>query len=139
MRRASIVVLGLSASGCFTYAPIQPADIAPDMTVRVRLADRPSESRMEGRVFEVDQSEFSILPEVRPGESTEPRSVSRADIAEVEARALNTTRTLLVVGAGLAAGVGVLLAVEGEPGGGPPGDGGVVFDGIPLLRFLLGG
>jgi len=107
------------------------------MTVRVHLAERVSEPRIEGKVFEVDQGQLSLLPEVRPGEASGPRSLARTEIAEIEVRSLDMPRTLLVAGAGMAVGIGVLLVVEGEPTGGTPGDGGVVFDGIPLLRFLL--
>ena len=138
MRRIGLTALLLLTSGCFTYAPIEPSAVAPDMTVRVHLAERVSEPRIEGKVFEVDQGRLSILPEVRPGEASGPRSLARADISEIEVRSLDTGRTLLVAGAGMAVGIGVLLLVEGEPTGGTPGDGGVVFDGVPLLKILLG-
>jgi len=136
--RFLVLSLGISiAGGCFTYAPIETATVAPDMTVRVHLTASAAERQIEGQVFDVDADGFSLLPEVGAGQSSAPQFLAQTDITTVEVRALDRNRTLLVVGASIAAGVGVLLAVDGNAGATPPGNGGVVFDRIPLFGFSL--
>lgn len=139
MRRpATLALLVLLVSGCFTYAPVELATLEPDMTVRVHMPNRTQNTQVEGRLFEIDSDHLSVLPEVRPGQSNEPQSLRRPEITTVEVRTLNTTRTLLVVGGSIAAGIAVLTVADGGSGSGPPGNGGELFDRIPLFRIVLG-
>lgn len=139
MRRpAAIFVIGLLTGGCFTYAPVEYSSLQPDMTVRVQLPNRVQNTQVEGRVFEIDADHLSLLPEVRPGESNEPQSLPRPEITTVEVRTFNTARSMLVIGGTIAAGIAVITVADGGGGTPGPGDGGVLFEGIPLLRFVLG-
>lgn len=137
MRQVAPVLLLVAPllGGCFTYATVEPARMAPDMSVRVRLtedasrrmeATRDPDTPIEGRVFEVASGQFQLLPELGSRGSTEPISLDFTDLRLVEQRQISSTKTWLMVGAGMAGGVLLLLSVDALPfgtsGGGDPGD-----------------
>ena len=132
-----VLPLALVATACYTYAPIPAGEVTPAMTVRLEVSGSAAPERVEGRVFEVGTGVLSLLPEVRPGMDSGPRTVQLSQIMEASRRRLDATRTVLVIGAGAAAGIGVLLLAEGSPGDtrgpGGPGD----FSVLPMLRALL--
>ena len=123
-------------AGCFTYVPVAPSAVSPDMAVRVRLTDdasrrmeatRDPETPIEGRVFEVSASQFGLLPEVGGGGSTEPVSLAFDDVRLLEHRQISQTKTWVMVGAGMAGGVLLLISIDAVPfasgrNGGGPGD-----------------
>ena len=149
MRQVAPVLLLLAPllGGCFTYAPVEPASLAPDMSVRVRLtedasrrmeATRDPETPIEGRVFEVVGSRFQVLPELGTGGSTQPVAFDFDDLRLVEQRQIDPTKTWLMVGAGMAGGVLLLLSVDALPfsssGSGNPPD----FLTSPGFRIPIG-
>ena len=132
-----ILALAWASAGCYTYDPIPVSTVSPSMIVRVEADAGLRPERVEGQVFEVDGESLSILPEVRPGMDDGPRVYRFAEVVSVTRRTLNTGRTLAVVGASVAVGVGALLLAEGEPGDTRKPGGGGDFDLIPILRALL--
>lgn len=149
MRHVAPVLLLVAPllAGCFTYAPLEPARLAPDMSVRVRLtedasrrmeATRDPDTPIEGRVFEVDAGQMRLLPEVGTRGSTAPLTFAFDDLSVVELRQISQSKTWLMVGAGMAGGVLLLLSIDGLPfgssGGGDPGD----FLLAPGLRIPIG-
>ena len=105
------------------------------MAVRVRLtedasrrmeATRDPDTPIEGTVFEVNTDRFRLLPEVGGGGSTEPVTLGFSDVRLVEQRQISQTKTWVLVGAGMAGGVLLLLSIDalpfGSSGGGGPGD-----------------
>ena len=135
---ACVLALSWATAGCYTYSPIPVTTVSPSMIVRLETDAAQRDERIEGRVFEVDGSTLSILPEVRPGMDDGPRVYRFSDVVSVNQRTLHTGRTLAIVGVGIAVGVGALLMADGEPGDtrgpGGPGD----FDLIPILRGIIG-
>jgi hypothetical protein len=139
LRLAAILALiAPLLSGCFTYATVQPSALTPDMNVRARLVEDDREETVEGKVFEVVTDALSILPEVTPGSDGRAVSLAFDDIDLLEQRTLSPARTLLVLGTSIAIGVAALFAVNIDPGGETVPGGGVVFQRIPLIRFVLG-
>jgi hypothetical protein len=132
--------IALLTSACYAYTPIPTTAIAPDMTVRAEIAGAEGRTaeRVEGKVFEVGPGSLSMLPEARPGADGSPRTLSFSELASVSERRLDSTRTMLIVGAGMAAGVGALLLVKGNPADDPGGPGGPGdFSVLPVLRGLI--
>lgn len=127
-----------AAAGCYTYAPITVDRVSPDMIVRIETENEQRAERLEGQVFEVSGNTLSLLPEVRPGRDDGPRVLRFADVRSVTQRTLHTGRTLAVLGAGVAVGVGALLLAEGEPSDTRTPGGGVAFHLFPILRGLIG-
>ena len=140
MRRALAIVLlsTLSAAGCYTYTPISPASVTPDMTIRVDSRSGAVQNRVEGRVSEVGQRSLVLLPETRPGHDTTPRTLLLTDIRSIDARRFNSTRTMLMVGGGVAMGIGALFLADGNPGDTRGPGGGGDFNILPYLRVLVG-
>ena len=148
MRPLSLALLAVPVlGGCFTYQPIEPSAVAPGMSVRVRVteeesrrmeATRDPDDPFEGTVFEVDGTQFSLLPELGPAAATELLSLRFGDIRTLEQRQLSKTKTWVVIGAGMGAGILMVLAAEGVllggAGPGGPGD----FSIIAVLRLPLG-
>ncbi len=138
LRRLALWLLALPlASACFTYTEVGVASVAPGATVRIRVfdeaADRlPAElerrTEVEGTVVNIDGSRLSLLPELGSA-VTAPVSLAVSDIQTVARRELSQSRTWLAVGVGAALGVGLLLAIEGEPAG---------TEGGPITEFMLG-
>jgi len=139
MTRAALTVLTglLAGPACYTYAPVEPGEITPEMTVRVELAEESVERRVEGTVFSVEPGALSVLPESRPGGDPSPRTLRFADVEVVQVRSFDSRRTALVVAAGAAVGIGVLLAAEGNPADTRGPGGGGDFNVLPLLRSLF--
>jgi hypothetical protein len=135
---ATLALITPLLSGCFTYSTVLPGALTPDMNIRVRLVEDDREETVEGKVFEVATDGLSILPEVAPGSDGSAVSLTFDDIDLLQQRTLSPARTLLVLGASAAIGVVALFAVEIDPGGETGPGGGVVFQRIPLLRFVLG-
>ena len=130
-------VLVVAASGCYAYAPIPVNTVEPSMTVRVETRNGERVDRVEGQVFEVSNGTLSVLPEVRPGQDDGPRVYRFAEVSEVALRSLHTGRTLAVMGISVAAGVGALLLIEGEPASTGGSGGGPDFDLVPILRAIF--
>lgn len=128
----------LWSAACYTYTPISPETVTPEMNVRLELVETSAEERVEGRIYEVGTSSLSLLPETRPGADTSPRTLKFSDVESVVLRRFNATRTLLIVGTGVAVGVGALFLADSNPGDtrGPGGSGD--FNVLPMLRALTG-
>lgn len=138
-RALAIVLLStLSGAGCYTYTPISPVSVTPDMTIRVDLGSGAPGDRVEGRVFEIGQGSLALLPEARPGGDTSPRTLQFTDVQSVNVRQFNSTRTALVVGGGVAVGIGALLLADSNPGDTRGPGGGGDFNIFPLIRALVG-
>jgi len=132
--------IALLTSACYAYTPIPTTAVTPDMTVRAEIAGPQGRTaeRVEGKVFEVGTGSLTLLPEARPGADSGPRTLSFSELASVSQRQLDGKRTMLIVGAGVAAGVGALLLVKGNPADDPGGPGGPGdFSVLPVLRGLL--
>lgn len=140
MSRALAIVLlsTLSGAGCYTYTPISPVSVTPDMTIRVDLRSGAVQDRVEGRVFEVGQRSLALLPEAGPGQDTSPRTLLLTDVQSIDVRRFNSTRTMLVVGGGVAMGIGALFLADSNPGDTRGPGGGGDFSILPYLRVLLG-
>jgi hypothetical protein len=156
MHRLTICALPLLA-GCYTYAPIEPAQIQPGAGVRARVTLSAAErlapllgttdarlvngrligSRADTMIVEVP----TIVPTAVGGtmERLHQRvSIPRTDLVELETRRLDRFRTAAVVGGvALVAGAVVIRSLNSDPGSdGPPGGGGVDTR-LPLWRLRL--
>ena len=125
------------ASACFTYTEVGLDSVAPGDPVRIRMfeqaADRfPAQlerrTQVEGTVVELDDARLSLLPELG-SVTTDPVALAVSDIETVLRRELNQTRTWVAAGVGAALGVGLLLAIEGEPAS---------TTGGPITEFMWG-
>lgn len=137
--RLTLLLLLLPTAGaCFTYTEVGIESVAPGQPVRVRVFEQaidrlPAElerrMQVEGTVVDLDDGRLNLLPELGVA-STDPVSLALSDIQAVSRRELNRTRTWLGAALGAALGVGILLAIEGEPAAtGGPG---------PITGFMLG-
>ena len=136
MRRALLLSLLVATAGCHRYTPIPMGQVEPEMTVRARLADRPTSPPVEGAVMQLvdGRAGFMLQPEFRPGESGEPVRVLETNLASLERRELDGTRTGLLIAGTILAGVGTMLLIDGNPfSEGPRPGGGEVFIRLPLL------
>lgn len=126
----------LIASGCYTYTPISVSALTPEMDVRVETSETTTQ-RLEGRVVEVGDDTMSLLHEARPGAADRSRTVAIAELTSVHQRRFSPTRTIAVIGAGVAIGIGALFLTDSNPGDtrGPGGSGD--FSVLPILRHLL--
>jgi hypothetical protein len=154
MRRLAICTLPLLAA-CYTYAPIETANVHPGAGVRARVSgsavDRlapllgTSNPRLvSGRL--VDTRADTLILEVPTvmqalvGSSVETLhqrvSIPRSELVELEMRRLDRFRTAAVVGgAAIVIAAVVIGALGDDPGyGGPPGPGGGNDVRAPLLR-----
>lgn len=139
LRHAVLVLLTVPMlSGCFSYVPIEAGTVAPGMNVRVHVTDGPREEVVEGKVFEIDLTSLSILPEVAPGSAGGPLSLAFADVDLLESRRLSPTRTMLLLGASVTIGVIAIFGVNGNSGSEGRLPGGPVFQRLPLFRLVLG-
>ena len=125
------------ASACFTYTEVGIESVAPGESVRVQVYEQaidrlPAElerrTQVEGTVVDRESSRLNLLPELG-SPVTAPVSLAVADIETIFRRELSQSRTWLVAGVGAALGVGLLLAIEGEPAG---------TEGGPITEFMLG-
>ena len=140
---ASLLVLG----GCFRYAPVEPAAVEPQTTVRAHLTPGGAQrhqallglddGHLEGTVAGVDDDELQLLTGGVGTRSGATVTLSWGEIDGLERRHLDRGRTLLVAGAGVALGVAVLALVEGGPfsDGGTGGD--RDFTRVPLIRLRV--
>ena len=137
-RRLTVLMLSLPlASACFTYTEVGIESVAPGESVRVQVFEQsidrlPAElerrTQVEGTVIELDGARLSLLPELG-STATDPLSLAVSDIETVLRRELNQTRTWVATGVGAALGVGLLLAIEGEP---------AATAGGPITEFMWG-
>jgi hypothetical protein len=139
-----VLVLVL-VSGCYAYAPIEPANVRPGTGVRARVsgaaADRiapllgTSNPRLlNGRLVDVQGDtmivEVPTVLQASVGSSVETLhqriAISRSELLELETRRLDRFRTAALAGAvAVVVGTVVITALDGEPGSrGPPGGGG---------------
>ena len=138
LRRLALWLLALPlASACFTYTEVGIESVAPGESVRVQVYEQaidrlPAElerrTQVEGTVVDRESSRLNLLPELG-SPVTAPVSLAVADIETIFRRELSQSRTWLVAGVGAALGVGLLLAIEGEPAG---------TEGGPITEFMLG-
>lgn len=125
------------ASACFTYTEVGLERVAPGDPVRIRMfeqaADRlPAQlerrTQVEGTVVEFDDARLSLLPELG-SPASDPVALAVSDIETVLRRELNQTLTWVAAGVGAALGIGLLLAIEGEPAS---------TTGGPITEFMWG-
>lgn len=153
-RRAGIAVLGVVATGCYTYRPVELAQVTPETEVRARItaqeADRLSDVLPDGQrllagtVESVDNGELLLLVPIvgaadRPGRGAINQRLALANdgVIEVEVREIDNTRTGIML-ATVTAAIGALVIREltanqsdtGEPDVNPPPE-------STILRFFL--
>ncbi len=141
-------------SACYTYRPVEIADLAPQLEVRARVtgaeSDRLSEILgsddrvIEGTIEEIDANNLLLLVPVvsafdrtRGGALSQRINVARSGVVEVELKQLDRARTGVMFGAITAViGALVLRQLNQDQGGGdnpvpppPPEDG--------VLRFPI--
>ncbi len=154
MRRAAPLLL-LSLSACYTYAPVQPASVASGTSVRARVSATAAERiapligvndarLLTGKFAGPDAAGFLIevptTTQVGPAGSLQSLaqriSIPRADLLEIETRALNRGRTAAVVGTVAAIGIATAVNVlRGERGSERPPGGSSTDTRIPVLRW----
>jgi len=134
--RNSVLLLAIPlTAGCFTYAPIQPDQVRPEMKVRASLVDGAQPSHVEGKVFAVEGSSISVLPDVSGGGSTEPVSLTVSSINTIEERTFDRNRTFLLAAVTIGIGIAGVFAAEIIEGGGSGTGGTGDFTLIPVFRF----
>ncbi len=115
---------------CYTYVPVDPAMVLLNQSLRVRLTEEASrrmevtrdpETPIEGRVFELGDGQFRLLPGSSTGGSTAPVLLDFGDLSLVELREVDETRTWILAGTGITGGVLLLLSVNALPFGGGGG------------------
>ena len=145
--RAALLALALLSSACYSYLPLEPAQLQPGASVRMRISAAEAE-RVEpllgrtdarlltGRLISHSPDAFLVevptTSQVSPGQALHQRiAIPRSSLLEVEGRTLNRTRTTLATGAATVGIVAILLKsrVIGPGKSGPPGGGGP-----PVLR-----
>ena len=145
-------------SACYTYQPIEIADLTPELEVRTRVsgaeADRLSEFLgsddrvIEGTVADLGANSFLLVVPVvssierggRGGGLSQRVEMQKSGVIEVEVKELDRTRTGIVAGVlGVAIGAMVIRQLNQDQGGGenpvppsPPED--TVFR-FPILRW----
>jgi hypothetical protein len=129
--------------GCYRYVPVTVESVSPSETVRARVASgagsdgtaRPQEPRtLEGELLARDDAGFTLFVPAavrQQGFFTENLRervrVSSADVIGIERRELDRARTFVLLGAGTAAVVALVIeTLSGETGGNtidrtPPG------------------
>jgi len=133
MRRVSLSILPLFAA-CYTYAPIDPAAVAPGVDVRARIsataAERiapllGSETRvLTGKLIDNAATMIVEVPSVSQSNASgisetlhQRVSITRADLVELETRKLDRLRTGAIVGgAAILAGSLWINSMRGGPG-----------------------
>lgn len=146
MLRTSAVFLALPLlAGCFRYVPLQPDALGPSATVRAHLTQDGVERHrsllglhgrsLEGTVARVSDQGLELLTGGVGASAGASVRFRWEEIEALERRQLARGRTFLLVGAGLAAGVGLLHLAGGEassdPGEGGEGD----FIRVPVVRI----
>ena len=154
MRRVA-ALLFLSLSACYTYAPVQPASVAPGASVRARVSATAAERIapligvqdarvLTGRFAGTDAAGFLVevptTTQVGPAGSLQSLaqrvSIARGDLLEIETRTLSRGRTAAVVGAAAAiVGVTAVNTLRGERGSDRPPGGTSTDTRIPLVRW----
>jgi hypothetical protein len=113
------------SAGCYHYLPVEPGDVPPGSTVRVRVTDAqtrrfenvvPVDGRLiQGKIIEQDPAvlllEVPILTDLR-GNRVETVSqridLPRSDVLDMEIRSLDRGKTALVFGVGGVAAVALV-------------------------------
>lgn len=158
LSQATLTLGALALSGCYSYQPIEVADIQPQMDIRARVSGAQSDQladvlnsddrMVEGTVIENGSDE--ILLEVSTG-TAERRGrvetlnqrvrIPTTEVMTVDQKSVDQTKTTLLVGGAVAvAAVAVIAAItagssSSTPGTGPGGPQDIL---IPLLRLPLG-
>jgi hypothetical protein len=136
--------------GCYSYVPLDAAQLEPGASVRMRISAAEAERvepllgrtdarQLSGLVIAADADAIMVqvptTTQMSPGQALHQRiSIPRSALFEVESRTLNRTRTALVTGIATVA-VGAILIksrVIGPGKSGPPGGGGP-----PEFRFII--
>lgn len=152
--RVGLASLLLATAGCYTYHPIQYAQVQPGSRVRAHVT--PEEAQriaefvgyttrdLDGQV--VSHDDGSLLLEVPAqtalGGADVRRFVQRVDIpqsslVEIEQRRLNTAKTFVTIGAAAAVASFVVISQFGSNGSGTGagGKGGINHSRVPVLRL----
>lgn len=144
MLPARPILATLLLTGCFSYIPVEPAEVEPGLSVRARVNPAagarlaPLLGATDARLLDgtvITNASDTLIVEV-PTVLTDTRefgrtpnqrlSIARSDLLELEVRRLDRTRTSLVAGAAaIVVGSFLANAMRGEPGKEPlPGGGG---------------
>jgi len=157
MKRLSMVLIPLCA-GCYTYRPIRPAEVVPGMSVRAHVSTETSDriapllglsgvNELTGTV--IDDTGGTMIIEVptvvQEGVNNATQSlfqrvtVHPGDVLGLESRKLDRVRTVLLVGAAVAAvGSVAVKALKGNPGiEAPPPQSGGTETRVPLIRIFF--
>ena len=161
MSKRNLVIalsLGLALQGCYTYTPINVADVTPDMDIRAELTPAardaladvlPGNDRtLDGTVIENGGNELLLQVEavatqrgVRLETLDQRVRVDRAGIIEVEMRQRDQAKTYGLA-ALVVAGVATVVIIAIEAGGandpGNLGPDGPVDALVPLFRIPIG-
>ena len=156
---AAMLLVVFVTAACYSYQPVDgPAPVGPE-TVRVELTGAGEDAVRERRGFALERFEGRILEENGDALTMEVRlpanrlaysdrdvmdtvQVLRPHIRTVDVKQFSTGRTVVGVGAGLAALAGVYAVVEAAVSsteeGGTGNGGGTVVSVIPWVTTVLG-
>lgn len=147
-----------AGAGCYSYAPVAPANALVGSAVRVRLTEQEAERvhgmlgrddrLIEGTLIEAVPDAIVIAVPTTPGTGSpgvadarlhQRISVPVPGLVEIETRRLDKLRTGLLVG-GIAAALGVVIGTQfagtdSPEGGDKPGDDRLV---VPVFSFFFG-
>ena len=154
LRRVSCSVVPLLA-GCFSYAPIEPSELQPGISVRARVSQTAGEriapllGATQARLLSgtlITQAGDTLIVEVPTvmaadatdfGRTPHQRvSIARGELLELEIRRLDRYRTAALAGtAALVVGIALLKGLRGGPGKEPLPGGGGTDALVPLFRL----
>lgn len=153
--RLLLLAASLAASGCFTYIPSSPQEVAPGQPLRLRLsaeeAARYQDLRLanprllEGTLVSRSASELMVEASVGVNDATrgsralvQQVSVPLSGILEVELKRLDGFKTgLLVAGGGALLTAVIIRSGSGSGSEDTPPDDTPDARRIPLIRFSL--
>ncbi len=137
----SMLVPILCSAGCYSFQPLEIADLEPDMEVRARLSRTHAEelrelfplngSLIQGTVLEADETRLLLLAPVgnatRRGEVqtlNQRLEIAQQDLLEIELRTLDRWKTGALSAAGaFALGYILIETLSGGGSGNTPGGG----------------
>jgi hypothetical protein len=114
-RAAAVVVLGLSAGGCYSYTPIEGATPSPGLEVRLALSDAgsvqmapligPRINAIDGRAIQTTDTALVLAVEGVVGQggrsmnwSLERLSVPRSAVSSVQTKTFDHKKTWAIAG-----------------------------------------
>jgi len=125
VKAVGVLAVLVASSACFTYQPVEIADLRPELEVRARVSAQFAEETaefigreerlLEGIVESTNGEGLMLLVPVvtaferRGGSLNQRLTIPRSHLLEVELKERDNTRTALVVGVVAAIGGGILI------------------------------